>query len=296
MENEVISIKNTKQEIFDAYQSLLKLQETPLGHVDEQEAALDTKGDTPLSIVIPYVKKLAQGEELKYALRGWDRHFKEDFNIVIIGDREPWMSDLVHVIETERMSENPPIDIAHKMLRAIESELVSEKFVWTNDDQYLVSPVMMADLETLKCTGRLEKKNLAGSLYLDNKARTLKLLKGIKGKDPIWDFSIHFPFVFIKSRLKEVIEECNLTKEAMLIATLYYNLVYPFHVPYNLESQSALEHDNLKAGVYRPNADLSRLRRLIPGKKVIGNSERGYSKEFMSIVAEVLPWKSRFEI
>lgn len=286
MENEVISIKNTKQEIFDAYQKLL----------EKQEVTSDTNLEPTLSVVIPYVKKLAQGDELKYALRGWDRHFKENFNLVIIGDREPWMSDQVHVIEAKRMSENPPIDIANKMLLAIESELVSKKFVWTNDDQYLVSPVMMADLETLKCTGRLEKKALSGSLYLENKARTFRILKEVKGKDPIWDYSTHFPFVFKKEDLASLINEFELTKQAMLIATLYYNMVYPFFIPYNLETQNALEHDNLKAGVYRPNADLKRLRRLIPWKKVIGNSERGYSKEFMLIVQEMLPWKSRFEI
>lgn len=281
-----ISLKNTKQEIFDAYQNLL-----------EQSSDVDIESSPkPVTVVIPYIKKLAQGNELLYAIRGWDRYFRENFNLVIIGDREPWMNDQVKVIETGRKSDNPPIDIAHKMLLAIGSDYVSEKFVWTNDDQYLVSPVMMADLETLKCTGRLEKKTLQGNLYLDNKARTLRVLKEVMGPAPIWDYSTHFPFVFKKSALKNVIEDFELTKNAMLIATVYYNFEFPFFIPYNLETPSALEHDNLKAGVYRQNADLGRLRRLIPQKKVIGNSERGYSKEFMAIVAEVLKWKSRFEI
>jgi hypothetical protein len=297
-----ISLKNTKAEIMAAYQeqrqNCLQQQETILRLETEAETtpnpSLKEEGEMKkVSVVIPYVKKYAQGNELKLAVRGWDTHFREEFNLVIVGDREPWMNDRLNVIECAVVGSNPPIDIAHKMLRVIESDLVSEKFIWSNDDQYLVSPVMLADLEFLKCTGKLTEKNLGGSLYHENKRATYTALKSMGAGT--WDFSVHMPFVFEKEKLRELIETMKLTEKSMLIATLYYNIWFPGFVPYNVETQIALENDNLKAGVYRPNADLDRLRALIPRKKVVGNSQAGYSEKLMKIIADILPNKCRFE-
>jgi hypothetical protein len=292
----MITSKNTKAEIFEAYlqqQEIILRLENELETIPVATLRETEEIEKRITVVIPYVKKYAQGNELQMALRGWDTHFGENFNLVIVGDREPWMNDQVHVIECGVIGQNPPIDIAHKMIRVIESDLVSEKFIWGNDDQYLVSPVMLADLEFLKCTGQLTEKNLGGSLYHENKRATYNALKNMGAGT--WDFSVHIPFVFEKQKLKVIIENMKLTEKAMLIATLYYNIWFPGFVPYNVETQIALENDNLKAGVYRPNADLDRLRALMPRKKVVGNSQAGYSEKLMKMIAEILPNKCRFE-
>lgn len=290
----MISEKNTKKEIMEAY---LQQQETILRLEKEMEMAdakKEVESEKPkLSIVIPYVKEFAQGNELHMAVRSWNKFFKEEFNLVVIGDREPWMNDQLTLIEHKRVGNNPPIDIAHKMELAIKSDKVSEKFVWSNDDQYLVGNVMLADLEFLKCTGLLKNKLLSTSQYHTNKKKTYDAL--MKQKAGIWDFSAHFPFVYEKKKLAELIEIFNLKKESYLISTLYFNLFFPGFYPYNIETQQALEYDNLRAGVYRRDADLSRLKRLIPRKKVVGNSQAGWSKELQKIITEILPEKCRFE-
>ena len=299
----MVTEKDSKKEIWAAY---LQQQETILRLEKEAEQARGSISIMPeneitempaekpgVTVVIPYVAKFAQGNELLMAVRGWANNFREEFNLVIIGDREPWMSDLVHVIECERKSDNPPIDIAHKMLLAIESDLVTEKFIWANDDQYLVSPCMLADFETLKCTGKLGEKNFGSNVYQENKIRTFELLKKI-GR-PTWDYSTHTPFVFEKALLSPVIDEFNLLETAHLVATLYLNFWYPDFVPYQLDTQNALFNDNFKAGVYRINADMNRLKELIPRKKVINNSQSGWSKQFSEIMKSCYPQMSRFE-
>lgn len=287
----MITEKNTKAEIFSAY---LQQQETILRLENEAErAATVIPSPGKVSVVIPFISGPAQGDELLMAVRGWATNFMENFNIVVIGERQDWMNDLVHVIECKRMSDNPPIDIAHKMMLAIESDQVTEKFIWANDDQYLVSPCMLADFETLKCTGKLGEKHFGSNVYQENKKRTFDLLKKLGCST--WDYSTHTPFVFHKEPLKLIIDEFKLLETAHLIATLYYNFLFPEYVPYNLDTQNALFNDNFKVGVYRQNADFAKLKQLIPVKKVVNNSQSGWSKQFAEIMKSCYPQKSSFE-
>lgn len=285
-----ITLQNTKAEIFAAYQSAkVAIQELK----DSQEFKDLQVVGRRVTVCIPYVKSLAQGNELQLALRGWHQNFKEEMNVVIIGDREDWMNDLVHVIECERFSKMPPLDVAHKMMLAIESDMVTEKFIWANDDQYLISPCMLADFETLKCSGRLGETDFGSSLYQKNKKRTMDLL--VMNDQTTWDFSTHMPVVFEKQKLFEMIQELNLTEEPHLIATLYFNVYFPGFIPYESEGQTALDHDNLKIGVYRQGADLGRLKKLIPRKKLISNSESGWSPKLSEILNSYFSFKCRFE-
>jgi len=299
---ERITKKNTKTEILAAYYQLY----TTFGEVTYQFEALKASinavpsetqetqfAPERVTVCIPYVKALAQGNELQLALRGWSENFREEMNIVVIGDREPWMNNLVHVIECERISNNPPLDVVNKMMLAIDSDLVTEKFIWANDDQYLITPCMLADFETLKCTGKLENKHLGSTLYQQNKKRTADLL--IKNNCSTWDFSIHIPFVFEKEKLFALIATFNLRTEPHLVATLYFNYYFPRFVPYECEGPIPLEHDNLKIGVYRQNADLDRLQKLLLRKKLISNSESGWTDKLSEILNSFFSFKCRFE-
>jgi len=310
MEVPVITLQNTKAEIFAAYQGKLQYIDDCLkenqwlqDQLKECKSQLEAPANQPLAeliskpehvtVCIPYVRSLAQGNELQLAIRGWAENFKQGMNIVVIGDREDWMNDLVHVIECERISNNPPLDVVHKMMLAIESDQVTDKFIWANDDQYLISPCMLADFETLKCTGKLGDKNMGSTLYQQNKKRTFDFL--VKHGAPTWDFSTHTPFVFEKDLLEDMIKSFELTKEAHLVATLYFNWYFPYFIPYECEGPIALENDNLKVGVYRQNADLDRLKKLMPRKKILSNSESGWSPALSEILNKQFASKCRFE-
>ena len=81
---------------------------------------------------------------------------------------------------------------------AITSELVSRDFVWTNDDIYFVSPVMLADIQVLKCIGELNPDKFKG-IYSQNLQNTMALLDSYKL--PKNNFATHTPVVFNKERL-----------------------------------------------------------------------------------------------
>lgn len=299
-----ITLQNTKAEIFAAYQAaqaaVLDLSEklSDLNDMFNQTSAVQVTSETSLipervTVCIPYVKALAQGNELQLALRGWAENFKADMNIVVIGDREDWMSDLVHVIECERISTNPPLDVVNKMMLAIKSEEVTEKFIWANDDQYLISPCMLADFETLKYAGMLGETDFGSTLYQKNKARTAALL--LKNNCSTLDFSTHTPVVFEKEKLLEIINKFDLTAEPHLVTTIYFNYWFPRFRPYASETPEALENDNLKVGVYRKGADLERLKKLMQYKKLVSNSESGWTPQLSEILNSYFSYTCRFE-
>ena len=293
-----ITEKSTKADIYAAYQKsygeVINLEASILRLETEKEQSSEAApiNTQAITIVIPYIHELAQANELQLALRGWDENFKEDFKIVVIGDREPWMNDLVNVIECKRIGNNPPLDVVNKMLLAIDSDLVSEKFIWANDDQYVNTPCMLADFETLKCVGKLSK-TFGTTVFQKNKAQTAALLR--ENKIGNWDFSSHTPIVYEKTKLLALIHKFGLMKNPYLVQTLYFNYYFPKYVPYNVEAREALLKDNIKAGVYRVGADLKLLQQLMPGKKMLSNSETGWSDSLSKILNKRFSEKCRFE-
>ncbi len=129
-----ITDKSTKAEILAAY-AILKAENENLQQAIVTKEKPDTEtvkenivpnlSEKPdiVSVVIPYVKAFAQGNELQLAVRGWAENFKENFNMVIVGDREPWMGENIIVIDSPCVGDNPPIDIAHKLLKVIDAPM-----------------------------------------------------------------------------------------------------------------------------------------------------------------------------
>ena len=145
-----------------------------------------------VTVVIPYVKKKAQGDELRMALRSLHKFLRFGVNVVVIGDREEWMSDEVTVIEHDCVSDNPQIDVVEKLKLAIAADEVTDKFIWSNDDIYLVAPVMLSHFEIPKNKGFLRPELYKG-IYKENMLRTVELLATF----PKLDFGTHTPVVYL---------------------------------------------------------------------------------------------------
>ncbi len=239
----------------------------------------------PYLVVIPYKASEAQGNELMLAIRGWMKHFKENFRVVVVGDVEglelPEVSGgclEIGVVSHECQTDNPPLDIVAKLLAVIEEYPDMENLILTNDDIYPVNDFDIIEVMLLKADGVLTDEKRCGQLYKVNREKTLKTLQAI-GK-PIHDYGSHLPMFYNVETLIKMIETYNLTKEAMLISSLYFNTVYPSFIPFRLN----METDNLKVIVGRKNANLKLLREYIPRKIFVNNSTLGWSEEMEKVI------------
>lgn len=252
--------------------------------------ALHSDSEDPV-IVIPYKKDSAAGDELKFAVRAWERYLP-GCKIVVIGDAEPWFSpELIH-IDVEPVDSNPQIDVARKMIIAIASDEIPEKFIWSNDDIVPVSHVHLADIELPKVNGKLiVTDDQAKRIYGINKKRTIDILN--EHGFPTWDYSTHTPFLFSKSRLAFIIDLYNADEEGHLVSSLYFNR----ETPENLRPVKITGGKDcvFAAYVYREDPPMDIVKKAFAERKYVNYNDRGY-KAVKGILQEMFPEKSRFEV
>ena len=72
-----------------------KTQKEPAPVASEPVQAIEDRmtagSDACISVVIPYCKEYAQGNELLFAIRSWYINARFPFHIFVIGDYEDWM-------------------------------------------------------------------------------------------------------------------------------------------------------------------------------------------------------------
>ncbi len=254
----------------------------------DESPVLEKKVQDHTSVVIPYCKEFAQGRELLFALRSWYEKTCFPANLVIIGDREDWFSDEITVIEHQRTSDNPQIDTMEKLKLAIESPEVTERFIWTNDDIYLVNRVSLAHVEIPKVLGDLNPKNFKG-VYAENMNRTIMLLD--KFGLPKLNYGTHTPVIFEKFKLAEMLERIPEAESGVLFSSLYFNSqAFPAH-PIVLDWKT----DQFLLPVISQKPDEQKAIELLRRKVFLNNTVSGYSAWLEKFLERMFPEPSIFE-
>lgn len=243
-----------------------------------------------LSVVIPYCRELAQGNELLFAIRSWYRNARFPFRIFVIGDAEDWM-DGEHLtwLECPRLSDIPSVDTLHKLWVAVNEPEITEHFIWTNDDIYLVNPVSYPHIVLPKVLGTLNPAAYNGH-YRAAMERTIDLLT--KTGKPILNYGTHTPVVFKKSNLTHLLPESDLqAKTGVLFTSLYFNSVNTAH-PARLDWRT----DPFLLPVVSKAPDEKYVNELLRNKVFLNNSVSGYSPWLESFLARRFPEKSPCEL
>lgn len=247
-----------------------------------------------IAVIIPYLKGKAQGLELLYAVRSIAKNFTEDdYQLVVIGDKEDWFSDEILFIDKPCIGSNPQADVIDKIKTILVDESIPEEFVWTNDDIYFVSPTTMSDLRILKTDGLLKTDGSART-YNKNRERTIKAL--LRLGRPIRNFATHMPVVYEKEKMMSVFETFSHEMEAgLLLSSAYFNLHFDAQVraekcnwfkdSWSLRVISDLRSEDKK----------QLFRDLIVKKHFLNHSEEGFSKLLMDWLARQFSTTCKFE-
>ena len=244
---------------------------------------------THTSVVIPYCKEFAQGKELLYALRSWDKNccFPADF--VVIGDKEDWFSDEIHFIECPRVSDNPSVDTYHKLKVALESDLVTDDFIWTNDDIYVLQPIDLSHIQLPKVLGPLDTSKYKG-FYRENMQRTIDCLKQLGAA--CQNYGTHTPVMFNKASWLGLIAKLDeQITQGMLYTSIYFNLQQPQVTAVTLDWRK----DPFLLPVVSQNPSTEVVKSLLP-KMFLNNARSGYSPWLESFLDKEFPAKCLFEL
>lgn len=250
-----------------------------------------TGGAECLSVVIPYLKEQAQGNELLFALRSWYKYAKFPLRIVVIGDREDWMDgENVTWIDCPRASDIPSVDTLHKLWVAQNSPEVTDCFIWTNDDIYLVNPVSLPHILLPKVLGKLNPAAYNGH-YREAMQHTVDMLT--EAGLPTLNYGTHTPVMFEKNRLAECLPADDLqAKTGVLYTSVYFNSRTDVGHPARLDWKT----DPFLLPVVSKAPDEKFVNELLKNKVFLNNARSGYSPWLESFLARRFPDKCPAEL
>jgi len=240
-------------------------------------------------VVIPYFAEGAQGKELQYAIAGWRRHFKEKYQIVVVGDYDPVVDtgDDITFIKCERVPEQPEnnyrphIDFVKKFKAVRKAFPDSKGFIFVADDCYAVNDFDINDVKVLKQNGNKLKVDLSRhSGFERDKKKTIDLLR--KEGYPIRNFTTHLPTWIEWDKLEALWEKYDMENESYIFEDLYFNIYYTSRVPLQLH----IDYDNFKCGVYRRNPRIHYIERAFHTKIWIQNSVEGWIPELRQMLED----------
>ena len=245
-----------------------------------------------LSVVIPYCKEYAQGNELLFALRSWCRNARFPFRIVVIGDAEDWMDrGNLTLTECPRVSDIPSVDTLHKLWVAVNAPEVTESFIWTNDDIYLMNPVSMPHILLPKVLGTLNPAAYNGH-YRAAMERTIEMLT--EAGLPLLNYGTHTPVMFEKQRLAELLPEDQTdAKTGILYTSIYFNsrkdiIGHPAKLDWRT--------DPFLLPVVSKSPDEKLVNELLRNKVFMNNARSGYSPWLESFLSRRFPEKCPAEL
>ena len=252
----------------------------PLPAAPVQDAATKkTAGTECVSVVIPYCKEYAQGNELLFALRSWYQNAAEE-----------WMDgENLTLIECPRCSDIPSVDTLHKLWTAQESPEVTGAFIWTNDDIYLMNPVGLDHIRIPKVLGPLRPESYSGH-YRAAMRHTMELLA--ESGLPALNYGTHTPLWFEKERLAAFLPADDpKATEGTLFTSLYFNQCNTVH-PVRLDWKT----DPFLLPVVSREPDEKYVYRLLQNKVFMNNARSGYSPWLEKFLERRFPDKSPCEL
>jgi len=191
------------------------------------------------NIIIPLTKS-SQGdcEELRYALRSIDTHFKcDNLKITLIGYKPKWIQNVSHIAYDD--SKFPRYKNAYNKIK-IASKTFTD-FIWWHDDMYLLKDV---DCEFFKNNyfylQDLKKVKRFGNRFYQQRLKdflSICLLKGF----PAYNYATHTPYYFKSVQIDIALKAFGIdkTQECFFIENYVYNYydkssiakqIYPYKV------------------------------------------------------------------
>lgn len=163
---------------------------------------------------------LWSNNEIRYSLRSIFKNLTHR-KVFVIGEKCDWFSKKVIHIPAEDPYTEKLRNALYKLNIACNDERISSNFILMNDDFFIMKKLGKVEplyKGTLKQS--LSSHHVQGGYYFDAIKDTIDFL----GNEKALDYSLHYPFVFNKTKLKKVIAKIEQQDNQILLRTVYGNL------------------------------------------------------------------------
>lgn len=239
-------------------------------------------------VIMPFFAGGTQGREIEYAVAGWRRHFKEPFQLVIVGDYHPVVDtgDDITFIPCARVpvqpeyNYRPHIDFVNKFKAARKVFPDSKGFIFVADDVYAVNDFDIIDVKTLRQNGDTIKAPNPTKAWDRERQKTKALLE--REGYPTRNFVTHLPLWIEWDKLEALWERFDMEHNSYVLEDLYFNIYYPTRIPLQLN----INYDNCKCGIYRQNPLYHYIQNAFSNKIWIQNSVEGWIPYLDKVLSE----------
>lgn len=221
--------------------------------------------------------------ELKYSLRSLEKYYNAD-NVYVIGVLPYFLNQAtVKYIPCKNHSRNAAYNIMKKAYLVATIPQLSQKFIFMNDDYFLLKPLPENIPYYFKNPSLLDSlyKN-GGNDYSFHLKSTIEALN--KKSLPLKNFDTHCPIVYDKDLLREVIDsyEWEGLKSGYVLRSLYCN---------TLGIQGEFKEDlKLSSKRFEPQ-----IKRMIYQKEWFSIADRAVNKALGNVLQEMFPNPSKYE-
>lgn len=221
--------------------------------------------------------------ELKYSLRSLEKYYTPE-NVYVIGVLPYFLNtNKVKFIEAKNTSRNAAYNIMKKAYLAASIPELSQKFIFMNDDYFLLKPLPENIPYFYKNASLLDSVYKNGSNdYAFHLKTTIEALN--KKNLPLKNFDTHCPIIYDKDLLKEVIDSYNWEglKSGYVLRSLYCN---------TLGIQGEYKEDlKLSTKRFEPQ-----LKRMLYQKEWFSIADRAINKSLGNFLQETFPTPSKYE-
>jgi len=227
-----------------------------------------------------------QNNELRYSLRGIEKHVRNLCNVVIVGELPDWARNVVHIPSEEVATHGHERRIVEKFLAASRSPLVSENFLMWNDDYFAVQDISATAcpyfyFATLEIAALKRRKNDGYGHSIRNSWKALA-----DAGRPIRYFDIHLPMIYNKRRFVEVMERHDWEiPNGYVIKSLYANSI-------DISEDQLKEVPDLK---FHGTYSLDNIRKNIKGRPLFSVSDAGLTNTMKDFIHSLYREKSKYE-
>lgn len=243
-----------------------------------------------IDLVIPY-KESTWKYELVYALRSWDMHFKEDFQVTIYGYKPDWLVGVNYIPD---FPPNPiklhDVGLLNQRRRAHWLINFDRPFLWSNDDMYLVKDMTIDDFNKL-----YYREDVSGVSMPDEYIRPWRkrfwntIFRCRDYGFTNYNGETHLPIYYdndILIKTFDLFSDIKAEDGGWITKTAYINTYL------SLKPDAELIHCNtIKNGLYRKYDMMN----ITPTTKILNHDDRGLTVEIKEFLQDTFKKPSRFE-
>jgi hypothetical protein len=161
-----------------------------------------------------------ENNEIRYSLRSVEKYLQNYRNIYIVGERPDFLQNIIHIPAEDLW--HPSRNILEKILKACRTQEISSKFMFMNDDHFLLQETN-APTYPYYHSGELATdlvKYTPGNWYKNYLQETIAALK--EKNLTTANYDCHTPIIYHKKWFIEKLQAFDFTKK-ILIKSAYAN-------------------------------------------------------------------------